>query len=203
MTFSDGWVCRACWKPNRAHDSRCYSCKTPRDAEQQEVQQTRTQLAAATEAGEAAPDLLVAVPVAVFATMGWIYRKFALAVLVLGILLGFFGLIPILVFVGAIGAVVYYVVGRLYGGIANGMRDRSIFAFLAGAALAGLATVSYVLELFVVGLPPFSPPAPEWLAFLFALVVLAIWIGFLASAAAAVCAFLALVLSVFRRPAPA
>ena len=29
--FRDGWVCRACWKPNRANDDRCYSCKTPRD----------------------------------------------------------------------------------------------------------------------------------------------------------------------------
>jgi hypothetical protein len=28
--FKDGWVCRACWKPNRAGDERCYRCKTPR-----------------------------------------------------------------------------------------------------------------------------------------------------------------------------
>jgi hypothetical protein len=29
--FNDGWVCRACWKPNRPSDERCYRCKTPRD----------------------------------------------------------------------------------------------------------------------------------------------------------------------------
>jgi hypothetical protein len=31
--FKDSWVCRACWKPNRAGDNRCYRCKTPRDAQ--------------------------------------------------------------------------------------------------------------------------------------------------------------------------
>lgn len=29
--FQDGWVCRACWKPNRSSDARCYVCKTPRE----------------------------------------------------------------------------------------------------------------------------------------------------------------------------
>lgn len=27
----DGWVCRACWKPNKPDETVCYSCKTPRD----------------------------------------------------------------------------------------------------------------------------------------------------------------------------
>lgn len=26
----DGWVCRACWKPNLADETVCYRCKTPR-----------------------------------------------------------------------------------------------------------------------------------------------------------------------------
>ena len=29
--FPDGWICRACWKPNRPSDDRCYVCKTPRE----------------------------------------------------------------------------------------------------------------------------------------------------------------------------
>ncbi len=29
--FRDGWVCRACWKPNKAAETRCYRCKTPRE----------------------------------------------------------------------------------------------------------------------------------------------------------------------------
>lgn len=29
--FPDGWICRACWKPNRPGDDRCYVCKTPRE----------------------------------------------------------------------------------------------------------------------------------------------------------------------------
>lgn len=33
--FEDGWVCRACWKPNRAQDDRCFRCKTPRDQQAQ------------------------------------------------------------------------------------------------------------------------------------------------------------------------
>lgn len=28
--FRDGWICSACWKPNRSADDRCYVCKTPR-----------------------------------------------------------------------------------------------------------------------------------------------------------------------------
>lgn len=28
--FRDGWVCAACWKPNRAQDDRCYACRTTR-----------------------------------------------------------------------------------------------------------------------------------------------------------------------------
>lgn len=28
--FRDGWICAACWKPNRSADDRCYLCKTPR-----------------------------------------------------------------------------------------------------------------------------------------------------------------------------
>lgn len=31
----DGWMCRACWKPNMASETRCYRCKTPRDAQEQ------------------------------------------------------------------------------------------------------------------------------------------------------------------------
>ena len=27
----DGWVCRACWKPNKAGETICYRCKTPRE----------------------------------------------------------------------------------------------------------------------------------------------------------------------------
>lgn len=27
----DGWVCRACWKPNKPDETICYRCKTPRD----------------------------------------------------------------------------------------------------------------------------------------------------------------------------
>lgn len=29
----DGWVCRACWKPNLPDETVCYRCKTPRDAQ--------------------------------------------------------------------------------------------------------------------------------------------------------------------------
>jgi hypothetical protein len=28
-------MCRACWKPNKASETRCYRCKTPRDAQEE------------------------------------------------------------------------------------------------------------------------------------------------------------------------
>ena len=33
----DGWICRACWKPNKADEQKCHRCKTPR-GEQAEVE---------------------------------------------------------------------------------------------------------------------------------------------------------------------
>jgi hypothetical protein len=31
----EGWICRACWKPNRADEQKCHRCKTPRGEQAQ------------------------------------------------------------------------------------------------------------------------------------------------------------------------
>lgn len=51
-TFRDGWVCLACWKPNRAQDNRCFACKTPRD------QQTTVKAGSLTEKVKPGSDLV-------------------------------------------------------------------------------------------------------------------------------------------------
>ena len=46
MTFVDAWICKACWKPNRPQDPACYRCKTPREADDAEVEARRAAAAA-------------------------------------------------------------------------------------------------------------------------------------------------------------
>ena len=38
----DGWVCRACWKPNGPAEDRCYRCKTPREGQMEVEAGSRT-----------------------------------------------------------------------------------------------------------------------------------------------------------------
>ena len=74
MAFDDGWVCRSCWKPNRPGDTRCYRCKTERDADRQTVEARRTELVTAKQRLEArqssAAGIAGVLPAAVFAWYG-------------------------------------------------------------------------------------------------------------------------------------
>ena len=76
MTSQGAWICRACWKANRPHDSRCYRCHTARDADEPTISQRRAgekAAAAASDAGDGL-ELLVALPAVVFS---WFWRILA------------------------------------------------------------------------------------------------------------------------------
>ena len=70
MTFADGWVCRACWKPNRARDNRCYRCKTERDADTATVEERRREQRVQEKRRERVPVAVLALPSKVFAWYG-------------------------------------------------------------------------------------------------------------------------------------
>ena len=70
MTFAEGWVCRSCWKPNRAQDSRCYRCKTARDADDATVELQRRERVEKASREERVPAAVSALPATVFAWYG-------------------------------------------------------------------------------------------------------------------------------------
>ena len=91
MTFADGWTCRACWKSNRPQDEVCYRCKTPRNADEGEIEARRAAAAAAAERPEKVPDIVVALPVVIFRGYSRAWIRGGIGVLGLLALLSFGG----------------------------------------------------------------------------------------------------------------
>src|SRR5918994_2138463 len=122
--FADGWTCRACWKPNRAHDLICLRCKTPREADEAEVEARRAAAAARAEQPGVVPDIVVALP----------------------LLLAFGGVtdLGLLAFTAGFAAGLLGT-GFLAGEVAEGMRDREVWAFVVGVGLSVVAVIGSVL----------------------------------------------------------
>jgi hypothetical protein len=70
MTFSDGWVCRSCWKPNRPQDARCYRCKTERDADASSIEANRAQRETEKARRDRVPIVVGEIPARIFAWYG-------------------------------------------------------------------------------------------------------------------------------------
>ena len=161
--FADGWTCRACWKPNRAQDPICLRCKTPREADEAEVEQRRATAAARAEPPEAVPDIVVALPVVIFGSYARVWMRSGFGLLALPLLLAFGGVtdIGLLVFTGGFAAGLL-ITGFLAGEVAEGMRDREVWAFIVGVGLSVVAVVGSVLafEVFAPGL--INPNAVRW-----------------------------------------
>ena len=83
MTFVDGWVCQSCWKSNRPRDARCYRCRTPRGADKTEIEAARARREADERKASRVPDLVVALPAAVFKWYGRLLLGSALLFLLL------------------------------------------------------------------------------------------------------------------------
>lgn len=199
VTFADGWICLACWKPNQRGDERCYRCKAlrgagpatatpePSDPAAQAVESSRA---------EAVPDIVVAVPAMVFSWMGWIWRKCAVLFLILSVLLAIVDLATALVGVGI--AAVYYLIGLVYRAIANGMRDRALWALLTGVVVAGIPTATHVYVLFFAQMSPLPAATPEPVATIIAVSAALSWLSLAMNGSAAGCALVGLVLVVVR-----
>jgi hypothetical protein len=163
LTFADGWVCRACWKSNRPQDPVCYRCRTPRDADEVAVEATRAAAAAREEKPEAIPDIVVALPVVVFRGYSKAWLRGGLVTLGLLILIALGGVTDAgyLMLTGGLGAGLI-VVGILAGETADAMRDREIWAFFVGIALAVAGGIGSVFAFDVLAPGLFSPTAIRW-----------------------------------------
>lgn len=163
MTFADGWTCRACWKSNRPQDPVCYRCKTPREADESEVERRRAEAMARKEQPEAVPDIVVALPVVIFRSYSRVWLRGGFGVLGLLLLLAFGGVTDVgsLVLTGGMG-VGLILFGFLAGEVSEAMRDREAWAFVVGLGLAVVGAVGSVLafEMFAPGLV--NPTAIRW-----------------------------------------
>ena len=163
MTFVDAWICRACWKPNRPQDELCYRCKTPRDADVSEIEARRKAAAARAEEPEKVPDLLVALPVVIFRGYSRVWIRGGLGVLGLLALLAFGGVTDLgyLLLTGGLGAGLV-VIGFASREVAESMRDRELWAFLAGVALSVVAVIGSVTAFEVLAPGLVNPSAIRW-----------------------------------------
>ena len=163
MTFVDAWICRACWKPNRPQDELCYRCKTPRDADASEIEARRKAAAARAEEPEKVPDLLVALPVVIFRGYSRVWIRGGLGVLGLLALLAFGGITDLgyLLLAGGLG-VGLVVIGFASREVAESMRDRELWAFLAGVALSVVAVIGSVTAFEVLAPGLVNPSAIRW-----------------------------------------
>ena len=163
MTFADGWTCRACWKGNRAQDPVCYRCKTPRDADEERVEATRTAAVTRAERPEAVPDIVVALPVVIFRVYAKAWLRGGLIVLGLLILIAFGGVTDTgyLLLTGGLGAGLV-VIGFLAGEVSDAMRDREPWSYVVGVGLAVAGAIGSIYAFNVLAPDILSPTAIRW-----------------------------------------
>lgn len=163
MAFVDGWVCRACWKPNRPQDELCYRCKTPRYADESEVEARRAAAAARAEEPEKVPDLLVALPVVIFRGYSRVWIRGGLGVLGILALLAFSGVTDVgyLLLTGGLGAGLV-AIGFVAREVSESMRDRELWAFAAGVAMSVVAVIGSVMAFEILAPGLVNPAAIRW-----------------------------------------
>lgn len=163
MTFADGWTCRACWKSNRPQDAVCYRCKTPRDADEAQVEAQRAAAAAKAEQPEVVPDIVVALPVVIFRGYSKAWLRGGFGVLALLALLAFGGVTDLgyLALTGGLGAGLV-VIGFLAGEVSDAMREREVWAFVTGVGLSVVGGIGSVFAFDVLAPGLVNPAAIRW-----------------------------------------
>jgi hypothetical protein len=163
MTVGNRWICQVCWKSNHPQADACWHCKTGRGIQENEVEQRRVAVATKKEAPEAIPDIVVALPVVIFRGYAKTWLRGGLGMIALPVILGLGGVTDVtyLLFTGGLAAALV-VFGFVASEVADGMRDREVWAFGVGVGLAGVGAIGSVLafEIFVPGL--INPTAIRW-----------------------------------------
>ena len=160
---SEGWVCKACWKWNRPADEKCWRCKAPREADDVQLEEHRRAREARAHQAEAVPDLVVAVPV-------WVFRGYAKVWMRGGI--GLFPLLGLILFAGVTDPLWFALTagfgvgliacGFLAGEVVDGMREREVWAFLAGIGLSVMGGIGSVVAFQAFAEDLVSPMAVRW-----------------------------------------
>jgi hypothetical protein len=165
VTVGEQWVCKVCWKLNRARDEVCWRCKAPRGmTEEAQVAEHRQVLEAKAAAPEPVPDIVVALPVSVFRGYGKAWVRGGFAMLGLLALLAFSG-VDDFIYLGLVGGfgVGLIVCGLLAGEVSEGMRNREVWAYLVGIGLSVAGGIGSVFAFNVFGAGLISPTAVRWL----------------------------------------
>jgi hypothetical protein len=163
MTFAGGWVCRSCWLSNRPRDEVCYRCKTPRHADDAEIEARRKAAEEKAAQPEVVPDIVVALPAVIFRVYSRVWMRGGIGVgglLALLLLAGVTDVTWLLLTLGfAIGLVVF---GFVAGEVSDGMRDREPWAFVAGMIMAVVAAIGSLLAFSVFAPGLVNPTAIRW-----------------------------------------
>ena len=167
MTVGDRWICQVCWKSNHPQAVACWKCKTGRDIETAHVVSQREAVAAQKERPEAVPDIVVALPVVIFRGYAKTWLRGGLVLLAAPVLLGVGGVTDVGYLLLSAGfAAGLIVVGFAAGEVAEGMRDREVWAYVLGLVLSVVGAIGSVLafEAFVGDLV--NPVAIRWFSLL-------------------------------------
>jgi hypothetical protein len=161
---ASGWVCKVCWKWNRPEDDPCYKCKSPRGVtDDADVEVHRKALEAKAAAPEPVPDLVVAVPVWVFRGYARVWLRGGIGLLGLLALMAFGGVTDLIWFALTAGFSVSLIVcGFLAGEVADGMRNREVWAFITGIILSVVAVIGSVAAFSVFAPGLVNPNAVRW-----------------------------------------
>jgi hypothetical protein len=166
---TETWICKVCWQRNRARDEVCWRCKSAPELEDASLDARRKEheqaLAARAERAQAVPDALVAVPVVVFRSYAKAWQRGGIGLVGLLLLMAFGGVTDVLWLALTIGfAVGLFIIGIVSGEVAEGMRNRETWAYLAGIAISVAGGIGSVLafDVFAPGL--ISPAAVRWVS---------------------------------------
>jgi hypothetical protein len=164
MTATTGWVCKVCWKWNRPEDDPCFRCKAPRGVtEDAEVEAHRKALEAKAAEPEPVPDIVVALPVWVFRGYARVWLRGGIGLLGLLALMAFGGVTDLLWYGLTVGfSAALVVCGFLAGEVADGMRNREVWAFITGIILSVVAVIGSITAFSVFAPGLINPAAVRW-----------------------------------------
>lgn len=163
------WICTVCWQRNRARDEVCWRCKSPPALDEDAVAARRAEHEAARVAraqrAEKVPDAVVAVPVVVFRGYAKAWQRGGMSLVGLLILLALGGVTD-LVWLGlTVGfALGLFIIGLVSGEVAEGMRNRETWAYLAGIVISVAGGIGSVLAFDIFAPDLISPAAIRWVS---------------------------------------
>jgi hypothetical protein len=166
---TDTWICRVCWQRNRARDEVCWRCKSAPELHDETLDARRKvheqALADRARRAERVPDALVAVPVVVFSSYAKAWQRGGIGLVGVLLLMAFGGVTDVLWLALTIGfAVGLFVIGIASGEVAEGMRNRETWAYLAGIAISVAGGIGSVLAFDVFAPDLVSPTAVRWVS---------------------------------------